>query len=137
MMLVKIHITASSAKRVPVRASPEKFLQEHLYPRFHGNAATRYGKESELVASQWLEGCGYSVSRRGTVVSAEEPWLSASPDGVLNTEELLEIKCPVLGKSFESLEDLFSSNGHVLHRADRIEAAHLDPIPASLAQCCL
>ncbi len=25
------------------------------------------------------------------------------------TEELLEIKCPVLGKSFESLEDLFSS----------------------------
>ena len=104
-----IHITASSAKRVPVRVSLKTFLQEHLYPRFHGNAATRYGKASELVASQWLEGCGYSVSRRGTVVSAEEPWLSASPDGVLNTEELLNIKCPVLRKSFEFLEDLFSS----------------------------
>lgn len=54
----KIRITASSAKRVPVKASPEKFLCEHLYPRFHGNAATRFGKENELVATQWLEGIG-------------------------------------------------------------------------------
>lgn len=91
----KIRITASSAKRVPVRASPEKFLNEHLYPRFHGNAATRYGNESELKACQWLKGCGYSVIHRGTVVRTEEPWLLAGPDGVLNTEELLEIKCPV------------------------------------------
>ncbi len=39
---------------------------------------------------------------------ASEPWLSASPDGVLNSEELLEIKCPLL-KSDESLEDIFRS----------------------------
>lgn len=39
---------------------------------------------------------------------ASEPWLSASPDGVLNSEELLEIKCLLL-KSDESLEDLFRS----------------------------
>lgn len=42
----KIRIIARPAKRVPVRAGPEKFLHEHLYPRFHGNAATHYGKEN-------------------------------------------------------------------------------------------
>lgn len=48
----KIPITASSAKRVPVRASPKKFLNEHLYPRFLGNAATRYGtRVSSKLAS--------------------------------------------------------------------------------------
>jgi hypothetical protein len=55
-------------------------------------------EDNELIASQWLEDCGYSVDHRGPVVSVEEPWLSASPDGVLNYKELLDIKCPVMGK---------------------------------------
>lgn len=104
----KIRITASTAKKVPIRGNPQTFVREHLYPRFHGNAATHHGLESEAYALQWLEGYGVSISRRGTVVCASEPWLSASPDGVLNSEELLEIKCPFL-KSDESLEDLFRS----------------------------
>lgn len=104
----KVRITASTAKKVPIRGNPQTFIREHLYPRFHGNAATHHGLESEASALQWLEGCGFTVSRRGTVVCASEPWLSASPDGVLNSEELLEIKCP-LPKSDESLEDLFRS----------------------------
>ncbi|KAK6296442.1 hypothetical protein J4Q44_G00325840 [Coregonus suidteri] len=31
-----------------------EFLQEHLYPGFRGNAATRYGKDNELMSSRWL-----------------------------------------------------------------------------------
>lgn len=108
----KVRITAS-VEKVPIRADPQNFLREHMHPRFHGNAATRHGSESELLASQWLEGCGYIVSHRGTVVSESEPWLSASPDGVLNSEELLEIKCPVL-KGDESLEDLFRSQRYYI-----------------------
>lgn len=53
------------------------------------------------MASQ--EDCGYSVDHRGTVVSVEEPWLSSSPDRVLNSKELLEIKCPVMGKASRAL----------------------------------
>eukprot|EP00063_Salmo_salar_P077971 XP_014052806.1 PREDICTED: uncharacterized protein LOC106603523 isoform X2 [Salmo salar] len=55
--LRKLRGTASSATKVPVREStnPGKFFQEHLYPRFHGNVATRYRKDNELMASQWLE----------------------------------------------------------------------------------
>jgi hypothetical protein len=48
------------------------------------------------------------VNHRGTVVSVEEPWLSASPDGVLNSKELLEIKCPVMGTGCDSLDDVFN-----------------------------
>ncbi|KAL7841366.1 hypothetical protein SRHO_G00250570 [Serrasalmus rhombeus] len=99
----KVRITASSAKKVPIRGNPQCLLREHIYPRFHGNAATQHGVESEALALQRLEGCGYKVTCRGTVLCTHEPWLSASPDGVLHTAELLEIKCPLL-KSNESLE---------------------------------
>lgn len=107
----KLRVTASSAKKVPVRAStkPDNFLREHLFPRFHGNTATRYGQENEEVAYAWMESCGFIVEKRGTVVSVTEPWLSASPDGVVNSTELLEIKCPVLTKNCASLAEVFSS----------------------------
>ena len=35
------------------------------------------------------------ITHRGTVVSVQEPWLSASPDGVIDSSVLLEVKCPV------------------------------------------
>eukprot|EP00064_Thunnus_orientalis_P005544 superscaffoldBa00000547_g5558 len=104
----KLRLTASTAKRVPTRGNPQNYIRQHLYPSFHGNAATHHGIESEALAFQWLQNRGYVVTRRGTVVCAGEPWLSASPDGVLNSEELLEIKCPFLTGN-ESLEDLIRS----------------------------
>ncbi|XP_041837800.1 uncharacterized protein LOC121637659 isoform X2 [Melanotaenia boesemani] len=104
----RLRITASTAKKVPIRGKPQTFIREHLFPRFHGNAATHHGLQGETSACQWLEAHGFAVSHRGTVVCVNEPWLSASPDGVLNSEELLEIKCPLL-KSEESLEDLILS----------------------------
>lgn len=70
----KIRITASTAKKVPIGGNPEKFIREHLHPRFHGNAATHHGLESEASASRWLEEQGYAVSHRGTVVCESEPW---------------------------------------------------------------
>lgn len=102
----KIRITASSAKKVPVRGNPLNFLQHHIYPRFHGNEATRHGVAGEALAVKWLEECGFTVARSGTVLCPSEPWLSASPDGLLNTGELLEVKCPFL-RDGEDLEGVF------------------------------
>lgn len=45
------------------------------------------------------------VVQSGTVLCPLEALLSASPDGILNTGELLEVKCPFL-KDDEDLEDL-------------------------------
>ncbi len=84
----KLRVTASSAKKVPFRVStkPDNFLREHLFPRFHGNSATRYGQENEELARAWIESTGYAVEKRGMVVSRKEPWLSASPDGILTPQ---------------------------------------------------
>ncbi len=93
----QMRITASSAKCVPVRATtnPDKFMREHLFPTFRGNAATKYGSEKEATARSLLVEKGLQVSHSGIRVSLTEPWLSASPDGIVNGMELLEIKCPV------------------------------------------
>lgn len=108
----QIRITASSAKRVPVRATtnPEKFMREHLFPTFRGNAATKYGSEKEAIARSLLVEKGLQVSHSGIRVSLTEPWLSASPDGVVNGMELLEIKCPVPKNTNTSLSDHFTMN---------------------------
>ncbi|KAL7848076.1 hypothetical protein AOLI_G00227940 [Acnodon oligacanthus] len=113
----KVRITASSAKKVPIRGNPQYFLKEHIYPKFHGNAATQHGVESEALALRRLEGCGYKVTRRGTVLCTHEPSLSANLDGVLDTGKLLEIKCPLL-KSNESLRDLIGSQRYDLKKVD-------------------
>ncbi len=85
----QMRITASSAKRVPVRATtnPDKFMREHLFPTFRGNAATKYGSEKEAIARSLLVEKGLQVSHSGIRVSLTEPWLSASPDGIVNGME--------------------------------------------------
>ncbi|CAI5685839.1 unnamed protein product [Oreochromis niloticus] len=93
----KIRLTASSAKKVPVRATTknDKFLSEHMYPSFRGNYETNYGKENEVRACHQLKEQGMNIRHMGSVISIQEPWLSASPDGVIDSDVLLEIKCPV------------------------------------------
>lgn len=102
----KIRVTASTAKKVPTKVSSQNYIKNRLFNTFQGNKATRHGMESEELAIKWVESLGHIVSRRGIVVCENEPWLSASPDGVLNSQELLEIKCP-LPEDNDSLENLF------------------------------
>ena len=97
----RVRLTASTAKKVPVRptTSPDKFLADHLHPTFHGNSATHHGTVSEEVARRSLMDQGFNIDMRGLVLCDGEPWLAASPDGIINTDQLLEIKSPVLGKN--------------------------------------
>ena len=94
----RVRITASTAKKVPIclTTAPERFLSEHLHPSFRGNAATRQGAEGEELARDYLETLGNSIETKGLVVCKKEPWLAASPDGVINKDTLLEIKTPVM-----------------------------------------
>lgn len=94
-----MRVTASTARKVPIRSTtaPDKFLSEHLHPSFRGNAATRQGAEGEELARDYLETLGNSIETKGLVVCEKEPWLAASPDGVINKDILLEIKSPVMG----------------------------------------
>ena len=94
----KVRISASCVNKVPKtsKANPETFISNHLYPRFKGNIATIHGKTSEPIARESFENTfDVHVKKCGTVVNKTEPFLSASPDGIVDNETLLEIKCPV------------------------------------------
>lgn len=102
----RIRITASTAKKVPVRdtTNPDRFLREQMYPSFRGNANTEHGRESEPKALDELRNLGLTISSHGAFISEDEPWLSASPDGIDSENSVIEVKCPVL-KSGENFKE--------------------------------
>jgi len=60
----------------------------------------RYGREMEPIAVQkYKSETGYSVIKTGIFIKPCQPWLAASPDGIVKTPEgelyVLEVKCPV------------------------------------------
>lgn len=63
-------------------------------PEFTGNVATEYGTfheegaraEYEIITGRTVDQCGFYV--------AEGQWLGASPDGLVQPNGLVEIKCP-------------------------------------------
>jgi putative phage-type endonuclease len=62
---------------------------------FTGNIATEYGTFHEEGARIELAmELGQEVQKAGFVVSEEHPWLGASPDGFVNDQFVVEIKCP-------------------------------------------
>lgn len=66
---------------------------------FTGNAATEHGNEYEDVAVQDYELLtGHRVERAGLIVHPDYDWLAISPDGLIDNEGGVEIKCPFSGK---------------------------------------
>lgn len=96
--ILKMRKTTSRANKV----------KELLYSRFRGNEATRYGVLMEdqarteyITHQQEHKDPGVNVRGCGLFISLNNPWLAATPDGIvddpseeLNPEGLLEIKCP-------------------------------------------
>lgn len=72
------------------------------------NYATNYGKEKELTACNQLKEQGINITHKGTVVSVQEPWLSTSPDRIIDSSEFLDINSPVRNKKHHSLNDRLS-----------------------------
>lgn len=107
----KIRITASSAVKVPIKETTNatSFIREHLHPKFVGNKYTKYGLEQEPIAINFLKTIGLDVQNKGMFISADENWLSASPDGIINCDTLLEIKSP-FPTNWSNLDE-FIANG--------------------------
>ena len=93
----KVHLTAISASKVPVKDTTDAtiFIREHLNPTFTGNKFTKHGTERNPLVKEHLRSLGNEIVDTGMYVSNEEHWLSASPDGILNGDTLLEIKWPM------------------------------------------
>lgn len=97
----RLRITASNIRRIPKRVTTpaEKALQSITSPNFYGNAATQHGINHEVVARlQFQKDFGLVAVQRGIYVCKDKPWLSATPDGIIESHcAILEIKCPFTG----------------------------------------
>ena len=84
------------------------FVQRKLVPKQLDNKAVRYGKSNEelairtYVTSMRKNGKTIDVHKCGLGIEPTEPWLSASPDGIVIektssglSEGCLEVKCPL------------------------------------------
>lgn len=94
----KLLLTASDVSKVPKRETTgcEKAAVRMLSPNFSGNAATKHDKQMKPVArTQFAKTTGLTVRQTGTVVHTELPWLSATPDHIIDRmDAILEMKCP-------------------------------------------
>ena len=67
-------------------------------------AAMQWGSETEPFARQaYLEETGYECVETGLIVSDELDRLAYSPDGLIGSEGLLEIKCPMSTTHYQRL----------------------------------
>ena len=107
----KLRVTANSAPKIPIKDTTDatSFIHEHLHPFFTGNKFTRHGLEQEPIAKSHLKTLGNSILDSGMCVSFSDPWFSGSPDGILNEDTILEVKCPLpMPNKWTSLDELIS-----------------------------
>ncbi|XP_050548520.1 uncharacterized protein LOC126910193, partial [Daktulosphaira vitifoliae] len=94
----KFRLTASNfGKVVKLRASTSRAntVKYILYDFFQGNASTRYGIQSEPLAKEVLQHrLGVNNKACSLFVHKTLQFLAASPDGLIDDDSIVEIKCP-------------------------------------------
>ena len=108
-----VRVTASQCHELytyshNMRPDWEKKLKAMEWAKqFTGNAATRYGHQSESAALAMYETLTVNdehhyILRCGLIVPPQCPWIGCSPDAILmvhgKPEKLVEVKSPVCGK---------------------------------------
>jgi len=93
----KIRLTTTTAADVPKKSTtdPKTFLRNHVFGKLRGNKDTARGNYGEgLARLKYTELTGIEVIKSGVHVNSTEPWLAASPDGLISTDSIFEVKCP-------------------------------------------
>lgn len=76
--------------------SRAKTVSNILYGNFCGNNATKYGIQNEENAKSALSDILKEPIRpSGLIIDHELPFLAASPDGLIDEDSIVEIKCPI------------------------------------------
>lgn len=81
---------------------------------FVGNKATRYGLEMESKAREKLQlDLDVEIEECGLVIHPTYSYLGASPDGLIGTDMVVEIKCPttLADKTEAEAEEVISTGG--------------------------
>lgn len=100
-LIRSVRITASNFHAVcHSRGNTRQALANNiLFPRKFSTRATTHGKVHEPVALQKYETfLSAKIDRCGLCISFTHPFLAASPDGILQNETVVEVKCPFVSR---------------------------------------
>ncbi|KYN06254.1 hypothetical protein ALC62_02801 [Cyphomyrmex costatus] len=76
-----------------------------LFPPIIDTAALKYGRDMEEIAKQDLiVKLKKEVKSCGLFIDCDNPWLGATPDGLLDEDGLVEIKCPLSAENLTAEE---------------------------------
>ncbi|KAF0693233.1 YqaJ domain-containing protein [Aphis craccivora] len=101
--------------RLRSTTSHENIIKCILYDLFHifvpSNAATKYGIQNEPLAKNYLESkLGTEILPCGLFIDKNLPYLAASPGGLVNSDSIVEIKCPASIKDYTPEEAFHEKN---------------------------
>ncbi|KAL1471063.1 hypothetical protein MTO96_040130 [Rhipicephalus appendiculatus] len=83
----------------------DALVKRLLYPKSFSTSATEHGKQHERVALQlYATEKGTVVHPCGLSADLKDGYLAASPDGLVGTDRIVEVKCPLKYKEQEPLE---------------------------------
>lgn len=103
------HFKDIADRRVTTKSS--NLVKRLIYKTSINTPATRYGLANEKIAREKYEQeTGFTVNICGLFIDKDHPFLCTSPDGLVGTEGLVEIKCPYSARSYDSLEETSKSH---------------------------
>lgn len=71
-----------------------------LYSQFQGNVATKWGNDHEKIAiNTYMETGTVIIDECGLFIDEEYPFLAATPDGLICSGGIIEVKCPYKASS--------------------------------------
>lgn len=83
----------------------KSLLDKILSPKAVHTRAVAHGKINEPIAkAKYKNDFGVNVQNCGLFISSEYPFLAASPDGILDEETVIEIKCPYTARNYKISE---------------------------------
>lgn len=102
-----------------------------VYPQEMQVKAMQHGIEYEAVARKTIEtALNISIKRCGLFIDAQIPFLGASPDGLIEQNGIVEIKCPFAAR-FLTPEDAIATNVSNLRavyqneKAEKMKRSHI------------
>ncbi|KAJ8669680.1 hypothetical protein QAD02_000939 [Eretmocerus hayati] len=88
-------------------------IANHLEDNSKANANTNHGIRMEPIArTKYSELTGFTVTRTGSFVNSNIPWLLVSLDGIVIGSHTVKMKCPVDGKK-KTIEEIMGTLKYV------------------------
>lgn len=101
--------------RIRPTTSCATMVKNILYPPSIDTAAMKYGRDQEEVARKELAAkLNKNIKPCGLFINYENPCLGATPDGLIDENDLVEIKCPLSAEHLtaeEAIETLHPLKG--------------------------